>query len=83
MGVVIILDPYARSGPLRSAYTRYATALHRKLQSSNLPPPVPMLIRKGTMLVWAANTIHGGANVTDFARTLSSSVPTQMVRYQG
>ena len=31
--------PYARSGPLRSAYTRYATALHRKLQSSNLPPP--------------------------------------------
>jgi len=64
--------PYARSGPLRSAYTRYATSLHRKLQSSNLPPPVPMLICKGTMLVWAANTIHGGANVTDFTRTRHS-----------
>lgn len=64
--------PYARPGPVRSAYTRYATALHRKLQSSNLYPPVPMLLRKGTMLVWAANTIHGGANVTDFARTRHS-----------
>jgi hypothetical protein len=67
------LWPQDIGGPLGANYSRYEDYIRAITQTGNFPVR-RLTCKKGTVLVWSANLLHGGTPITDPARTRKSQV---------